>query len=201
MLSSVIVRAKSTTNMVSPPNYFAGARGLFVDTCIDKKDLVMKENLSNAEIQKTISQLADPAINLAVNLASTSYVAKRIIERLPGVEDLKTSGPEVEKALLEVIGKEESLHNENFTSIVLRILESYPTNRVKLGLAKLLVSDKVYGRNLQFAAEGFLKAAGIEPASRDIVGIARREARNLLDLDDKQKASPKDRTQTYTKNK
>jgi hypothetical protein len=161
----------------------------------------MRQSLSKSEIQKTISQLANPAVNLAVSLASTSYVAKRIIERLPGVEDLKANGPEVEKALLDVIENEESLHNENFTSIVLRILESYPTARVKIGLAKLLVEDKVYGRNLQFAAEGFLNAAGIEPATKNIVGIARREARKIVNAEDKPKTSPKDKTQRYNKNK
>lgn len=180
--------------MVSPPNYF-GARGLFVDRCIDKADSLMRQSLSKSEIQKTISQLADPDVNLAINLASTLYVAKRIIERLPGVEELKTSGPIAEEALLDVIADEDSLHNENFTSIVLRILESHPTDRVKIGLAKLLVADKVYGRNLQFAAEGFLKAAHIEPASRDIVAIARREARRIVNAEDKPKTSPKDKMQ------
>ncbi len=161
----------------------------------------LKQTLSDKAIQTAISKLADPAVNTRVELASTSYVAKRIIERLPGVEMLKTHGPEVEKALLDLTKGEESLRNENLMAIALHILESYPSSRVKIALAKLIVAEKFNGRNLQFASEAFLKAAHIEALSKDAVRIARREARKVLDPDEKQKASLKDKTQTYSEDK
>ena len=165
---------------------------------VHKKDSDMEESISKEEIQNVLKRLADPEVNLAVNSASTLYVAKRIIQQLPGVEDLKRNLPGVEDALLEALEGEESLSNENFVGIVLHILKSYPTERVKLRLAKLVLDRRLFGRNVQLAVEAFLRVANIDPEREGSVEVAQREAHKLLDKDGETERPPMDQAYPST---
>lgn len=141
------------------------------------------KNLSAQDIQQTIARLSEPSVKYRVELASTTEVAKDIIDALPGVKQLKEHGPEAEKIVLALLQDEKTLQDENLTAISLHILESYPSERVKLALAKPINARKFRGLNRQLAAETFLKAAGIETLRKDAIAIAGREAEKLQPQD------------------
>jgi hypothetical protein len=144
-------------------------------------------NLSAQAIRKTIELLSEPRVKYRVELASTTEVAKDIIDALPGVKQLKENGPEAAKVVLALLQDEKTLQDENLTAISLRILENYPSDDVKVTLAKPIVARKFLGFNSQLAAETFLKAVGIEALRKDAIAVALREARKLV------KKSPKSR--------
>jgi hypothetical protein len=133
--------------------------------------------LSPDAIQAAIARLSDPKVNYRLDLASTPHVAKRIIESLPGVKELSESGPEAEEAFLELLRYETTLQDEHLSAISVHILESYPSERVKVALAKPISDRKFIGMSTQLAAETFLKAAGIEALQEDAIKIAMREAK------------------------
>ena len=160
----------------------------------------MSENQSVEEIQAAISQLADPAVNTRIELGSTAYVAKRIIETLPGVEELKTSGPEVEKALLDLLGDEDARNNLNLTAIALHILSYYPTTRVKMTLARMIVAGKFTGLSTLLAAEAFLNAAGIQASPDEVIRIAKRKAYEMAGTDEYHEGSTTEKAQTNVDN-
>lgn len=135
------------------------------------------KNLSPEGIQSAIARLSDPEVNLILDLASTPHVTKRMIESLPGVKELSETGPEAEKAFLDLLADDRTLEYENLSAISVYVLGSYPTERVKLTLAKLINARKLIGMSFQIGAETFLKAAGIEALSEDAVPIAIREAK------------------------
>src|SRR5687768_7732080 len=110
-------------------------------------------NASPESIQSAIARLSDPEVNFRLGLASTPHVAKRIIQRLPGVKELSEMGPEAEKALLDLLQDERTLKDRYFSSITVHILGSYRTEQVKLGLAKLINARKFSGMTFQLAAE------------------------------------------------
>src|ERR1041385_7117651 len=161
---------------------------------------VMKQKLTAQAIHDMIARLADPEVNFRINLASTTYVARRIIHSLPGVEELRQNGPEVAQALLARLQKEETLTDHNFTAISLRILENYPSESVKLALARPIVSRKFTGFSNQFAAEAFLKAAGIEAGTRDPSAVAMREARKIVKPQNLQQKAPQNPQQKAPQN-
>jgi hypothetical protein len=131
-------------------------------------------------IETALARLLDPDVNLAVALASTPDVAGNIIQSLPGVKDLRETGPEAAKAVLALLQREETLADENVSAICLYILESYPSDEVKLALAKQISALRFRVINAQLAAETFLRAAGVEFARQDAVTLAFREARRLF---------------------
>ena len=135
-------------------------------------------NMSEAEIKDAIERLRDPRIKYRVNLASSPEVAKDIVDSLPGVKELKEEGPEAAKAVLELLEDEETLQDSNLTTISLRILQSYPSENVKLALAKRISQRRFRGFNRNFAAETFLRAAGIETHDNP-VRVAIEEATRL----------------------
>ncbi len=135
-------------------------------------------NMSEAEIKDAIERLRDPRIKYRVNLASSAEVAKDIVDSLPGVKELKEDGPAAAKAVLALLQDEETLRDSNLTTISLRILKSYPSENVKLALAKPISERRFRGFNSQFAAETFLTAAGIE-ANENPVSVATEEAMRL----------------------
>jgi hypothetical protein len=137
------------------------------------------KTLSAQDIQRTIARLSDPAVNFRLELASTPHVARRIVQTLPGVKALIENGPEVADALLDLLKDEKTLRNENLALISLYILWSYPSERVKVALAKPITERRFTGFNSQFAAETFLKAAGIETLRKDAIAVALREARKI----------------------
>ena len=135
--------------------------------------------LSAEEIQTTIANLANPRVNFRIDLASTPYVARQIIKSLPGVQDLSENGPEVADVLLTLLQDDRTLQDENFASISLHILSNYPSERVKLALAKPISERKFTGFSSQFAAEAFLQSAGVEASNENAITLALREARKL----------------------
>src|SRR2546430_639755 len=137
------------------------------------------KNLSTQAIQETIQRLSEPRVKYRVELASTTEVAKDIIDSLPGVKQLKENGPAAEEVVLALLQDEKTLEDENLTAISLHILKSYPSERVKLALAKPISERRFTGFNSQFAAETFLKAAGIETLSKDAIRVALREAKKI----------------------
>ena len=139
-----------------------------------------QKSLSPEVIHTMIALLADHKVNFRIDLASTTHVAKRIIQSLPGVQELRENGPQVEQTLVALLQNEATLDNDNLTSISLHILEKYPTERVKLALAKPIVARRFTGFNAQLAAEAFLKAAGIHALRKDAIKIALREARKIV---------------------
>jgi len=145
----------------------------------------MTQNISHEMIEIAIARLADPRVNTAIQLASTSYVTKQIIEGLPGVKELASDGPEVEEAMLQLIAGEES-RQRNLTAIALYILGSYKSERVKLTLARMIVSESFTGVRTQLAAESFLKAARIDYEPEDAIRLARHEAHQLVSYADEQ---------------
>src|SRR5687767_6625769 len=116
-------------------------------------------------IQAAIQRLSDPKVNYRLDLASTPHVAKRIIESLPGVKELRETGTEAEEAFLELLKDEGTLEDEHLSAISVHILESYPSERVKAALAEPIRERRFKGMSNQLAAETFLKAAGIEASS------------------------------------
>lgn len=140
----------------------------------------MKQKILSVEaIQTAIARLSDRSVNFRIDLASTPHVARRIIQTLPGVKELSENGPQVADALLSLLQDDQTLQNENLASISLHILEYYPSERVKLALAKPISQRKFTGFNAQFAAEAFLKAAGIETSRKEAIAAALSEARKL----------------------
>ena len=136
--------------------------------------------MTGAAVQKTILRLSDPKINSAVLLASTPAVAKLIVDSLPGVRRLTKGGPQVAKAVLAWLDTPETVDDQRRSAIGLYILEHYPSEKVKLTLAKYISARRFTGFNSQLAADAFLKAAGIElPPRRDAVAVALREAIKL----------------------
>ena len=135
--------------------------------------------LSVDAIQRAIANLADPQVNFRIDLASTPHVASRIIQSLPGVKELSEDGPAVEAALLALLNDDQIYQDEYFASIGLHILSSYPSERVKLALAKPIRERKFRGFSSQFAAEAFLKAAGIQTPSEKAIATALHEAKKL----------------------
>lgn len=138
------------------------------------------ENLSAAAIELALTNLADPKVNSRIDLASTPYVAARIIERLPGVKELTEDGPAVADAVLSRLNDDQVQDDEYFLSISLHILSHYPSESVKRALAGPIVERKFSGFSSQFAAEAFLKAAGIDTRSEKAIATALREARKLV---------------------
>ena len=139
------------------------------------------KHLSAEAIQTAIARLSDPKVNYRLDLASTPHVAKRIIQSLPGVKELSENGPEAEQALLDLLQDERTYEDENVSAISVHILESYPSERVKLALAKPISARRFTGMSCQLAAETFLKAAGIEALREDAIGVAWREAVRIED--------------------
>jgi hypothetical protein len=135
-------------------------------------------NMSAAEIKHAIERLRDPRIKYKVNLASSAEVAKDIVDSLPGVKELKEAGPQAAKAVLELLQDEETLADSNLTTISLRILKSYPSEEVKLALAKPISERRFRGLNSEFAAETFLTAAQLA-IDENPVPIALEEAIRL----------------------
>lgn len=135
-----------------------------------------QKKLSTASIQTLIARLANPRVNAAVSLASTPNVAKAIIQSLPGVKKLRQGGKPVEKMLLDLLKDETVYYDRNLTGIFLHVLESFPSNKVKLALAKPIAARKFRGQSAQLAADTFLKAAGIAAFGEDAIKIALREA-------------------------
>lgn len=135
------------------------------------------KSLSAEAIQAAIARLSDPKVNFRLDLASTPHVAKRIIQSLPGVKELSETGPEAEEAFVALLQDENTLQDENLSAISVHILESYPSERVKLALAKPISASRFRGMSSQLAAETFLKAAGIEALREDAIAVALREAK------------------------
>ena len=115
-------------------------------------------NWSAEAIQTAIARLSDPKVNYRLDLASTPHVAKRIIQSLPGVKELSETGPAAEKAFLDLLQDEKTLNDEHLSAITAYVLESYPSERVKLALAKPISERRFRGLSSQLAAETFLKA-------------------------------------------
>jgi hypothetical protein len=142
------------------------------------------KNLSTDFIEKALNQLADPRVTARIELASTPHVASRIIQSLAGVRDLSEGGPEVEKALLTLLQDEKTIQNDHLALISVYLLRNYPSERVKLALAKPIVDRKFTGFTTQFAAEAFLNAAGIDQIrEEDAIAVAMREAKKLQGID------------------
>ena len=140
-------------------------------------------DMSAEAIQTAIARLSDPRVNYVLDLASTPHVAKRIIRSLPGVKELSETGPEAEKAVIQLLQDDHTLDDENLSAIGVQILESYPTERVKLALAEPIRARRFRGLSTQLAAETFLKAAGIEALRKDAVAVAFREAKKYQPMD------------------
>jgi hypothetical protein len=136
--------------------------------------------MSAAVIQKIIARLSDPDVNYVIDLASTTRVAKNIIESLPGVKEFRDGEPEAAAAVLALLQKEQTLSDENLSAIILFILKSYPSEELKLVLAKYISARRFTGFNSLLAAEAFLKAAGIEVATKDAIAVALREAKKIV---------------------
>jgi|SRR5215471_12276574 len=145
------------------------------------KKRVMKKSLSVTSIEKALTRLADPEVNTEVDLASSLIVAKDIIHSLPGVKRLRRDGPKVSSAVLNLLARTDTLKEENLTSIALHILEAYPSEDVKLALAPGIVARWYLGFNTFLAAETFLKAAGIRAKPKDVIAVAQREAKKIVD--------------------
>lgn len=142
--------------------------------------IMTQKKLSAQAIQQTIERLSKPKVKYQVELASTTEVAKDIIDSLPGVKELKESGAGAANAVLALLQNEQTLKDKNLSAISLRILEDYPSEEVKVTLAGYIVARKFTGLNCQLAAETFLKAAGIQALKKDAVAVASREAENIL---------------------
>jgi hypothetical protein len=141
---------------------------------------VLDMNQANlSAIETALARLSDPDVNLAVGLASIPSVARDIIQSLPGVKELKEAGPEAARAVLALLRREETLNDRDLSAILLYILESYPSEGVKLALAKEISALRFRVINAQLAAETFLNAAGMEFAREDAIAVAFREARKL----------------------
>jgi hypothetical protein len=136
-------------------------------------------NLSADAIDRALTNLADPKVNYRIDLASTPHVAGRIIQSLPGVKELIEDGPAVADALLSRLNEDQVLDDEYFASISLHILWHYPSERVKRALATPITQRRFSGFSSQFAAEAFLRAAGIDTTSEKAIATALREARKL----------------------
>jgi len=136
--------------------------------------------MSAKAIEKALTRLADPAVNSEIYLASTTTVAKDIIQSLPGVKRLRKEGPKVAQAVLPIVQVKQTQKNENFLSIALHILQAYPSDQVKFGLARPIVNRRFTGLNSFLAAETFLKALGIDVARADVVATALREANKIV---------------------
>lgn len=140
----------------------------------------MKKYLSTAAIQRALTRLADPDVNSEIYFASTINVAKDIIRSLPGVRRLRRHGPEVAQVVLTLLQQPKTLEDEKLVAISLEILEAYPSEGLKIALAKPIVERRFRGINSMLAAETFLKAAGIEAARKDAIAIALREAKKIV---------------------
>ena len=132
--------------------------------------------LSPEEIEQKIQRLSQPRVKYRVELASTPHVARRIIRRLPGVQDLKKSTAG-RKAVLSLLRDEKTLRDDNLTAISLDILEEHPSEEVKTTLARYINARRFTGINSQLAAETFLKAVGHQAAAKDAIAEAMREAK------------------------
>jgi hypothetical protein len=137
-------------------------------------------SLSPAEIQTALAILSDPNVNSQIYYASSVTVAKNIIRSLPGVEELRADGPAVINAVLTLLQQQQSVENENILAIGLHILEAYPTDDVKLVLARRIADRRFTGLSGFLAAETFLRAVGIDVVRKDITTTALREARKIV---------------------
>lgn len=134
--------------------------------------------MSAAEINAAVERLRDPRVKYKINLASTREVARDIVDSLPGVKELKEGGPQAARAVIDLLKDENTLNDSNLTAISLRILESHPSEEVKLVLAGPISEHRFRGFNSLFAARTFLRAAQIEPTD-NAVELAFEEARKL----------------------
>jgi hypothetical protein len=140
----------------------------------------MSKTMSSLAIERALIQLADPEVNSEIYFASTITVAKDIIQSLPGVKQLRKDGPKVAEAVLPLVQLKQTQENECFLAIALHILEAYPSENVKFGLARPIVGRHFSGLNGVLAAETFLKAVGIRVPPKDVVATALREAIKIV---------------------
>jgi hypothetical protein len=160
----------------------------------------MTQDMTYQAAQKALMRLSDPQINSEVMLASTPAVAKLIVRSLPGVRRLSNNGPEAARAVLAWLDNEDTVNDDRRSAIALYILEHYPSDEVKLTLAKYISARRFTAFNSQLAADAFLRAAGIQAENKDAVGVALREAKKIMaNNPPKMKHLEKQPTQVSTK--
>lgn len=138
------------------------------------ESLVMEEVDKQAAIDEAVTKFIDPSVQYRVMLASSPEVAKLIIERLPGVQELLALGSEVAgKAAVELLNKEETQENEALSGIALHILEMASHEETAPDLARAVRENKFSGINQHLAADALLSAAKAEPLTTDKIKAAK----------------------------
>lgn len=143
--------------------------------------IMAPKKITSVAIQRALTRLEDPEINSEIMLASTPTVAKLIVDSLPGVRRLIKGGPQAAKAVLAWLDTEATVQNHPRSAIGLYILEHFPSEEVKLTLAKYISKREFTAFNSRLAADTFLKAAGIElKRGEDPIAVALRESKRIM---------------------
>lgn len=135
---------------------------------------------ARATARAALTRMLDPDVYLLVGLASTPEVARSILSKLPGMQELLALGPEAGQAASDLLqrGAEAQL-DDRIESIALYLLQRAPTPEAARPLAQGINARRFTGYNSQLAAEAFLASADIDPAHEDPVTVALREAENF----------------------
>src|SRR5687768_9199847 len=141
----------------------------------------MEKSMDDHEIdyqaRQSINRFSDPDVNFRVMGASTPGAAKKIIETLPGVNELVHLGPQASKPVLNFLQQEETLKNHRLSAVALYLLERLPSPEATQVLAGYINARTFRGINSQLAAEAFLKSVGIEVRREKAIATALVEAR------------------------
>lgn len=134
-------------------------------------------------IARAVRRFTDPEVYADVALASTPEAARKIIESLPGVQELIALGPEAGEAVLGLLEQDEAADDDDgddeLYSVALYVLQRAPTEKSVRPLADAISAGRFSGINLHLAADALLTSARVEVVSGDTVAAAIEAAERL----------------------
>lgn len=142
-------------------------------------ELAMTEKSTQVIIDRAIKSFSDPSVYLEVLLASTPELAEKIIEEIPGVQEILDIGQEATPAVVDFLKSEETQASEEKTNIALYLLQRIPNEVAVKPLADALSERRFTGISLQLAADALLSASHTEALAEDHVAEALRMAEEL----------------------
>ncbi len=150
--------------------------GLMPVVALTDELTMTEEETKQALIDKAIRSFSDPSAYLEVLLASTPEAAEKIIEAIPGVQELLALGPEATPAVVNFLESAETQASEERSSIALYLLQRIPTEVAVDSLANAISERRFTGISLHLAADALLNVTNVEPISEDRVAEALRVA-------------------------
>jgi len=142
-------------------------------------ELAMTEKSTRLIIDRAIRSFSDPSVYLEVLLASTPEMAEKVIEQIPGVQEILAVGEEAMPAVVDFLKSEETQASEEKTNIALYLMQRMPNEVAVKPLADALSERRFTGISLQLAVDALFSASNTEALTEDRVAEALRVAEEL----------------------